>query len=227
MTPELATIEFGGLSLDLLPSGAAWHRQRNVLFVADLHLGKAASYRQLGQPVPQGTTTKTLASLSNDIECCNARHLIVLGDFLHGPLVHRSHSTLEAIAAWRAHHGSLAITLIRGNHDDRAGDPPLALDIEVADEPFMFESLACCHDENSWPGTSNTGAVMAGHVHPVAVIRGGARERLRLACFVVGKTRLLLPAYGAFTGGHVIKPAAGESIYVIADQSVFRLPGSS
>ena len=225
MKPEPATIEFGGLTLHLLPSGAVWSAEHKTLLIADVHLGKAAIYRQLGQPVPQGTTSQTLADLSADIDRCNAAQLIVLGDFLHGPLVHRASATLDAIKAWRVCYEDLAITLIRGNHDDRAGDPPATLGIEVVDEPFEFASVACCHDEQSWP--SALGFVMAGHVHPVAIMRGRARERLRLACFVVGDRRLLLPAYGAFTGGHVITPAAGESIYVIADQSVFRLPGSS
>lgn len=212
------------MSLELLASGAAWEAKHKTLFVADVHLGKAASYRQLGQPVPQGTTTQTLAELSADIERCGASHLIVLGDFLHGPLVHRASATLDAVSGWRTQHQALEITLIRGNHDDRAGDPPAALEIDVVDEPFQFESLACCHDEHSAVGAMDF--VVAGHVHPVIVMRGRARERVRLPCFVVGQNRLLLPAYGSFTGGHVITPSAGESIYVIADQSVFKLPGS-
>ncbi|UOD49383.1 ligase-associated DNA damage response endonuclease PdeM [Orrella daihaiensis] len=223
--PEQTDIKFGELFLSLLPSGAAFSHDHRTLFVADVHLGKAASYRRLGQPVPQGTTTQTLQQLSNDIDNCKVKHLVVLGDLLHGPLVHKSSSTLEAIARWRTDHLAMQITLIRGNHDDRAGDPPAALDIDVVDEPFIFASVVCRHEMGAC--ATDSGFVMSGHIHPVVVLQGRARERLRLACFVVGEKHLILPAYGAFTGGHAYNPSPNESLYVIADQVVMKLPRSS
>lgn len=221
-------IEYAGLALELMPSGAVWSPEKEVLWVADVHLGKASSYRRLGQPVPRGTTTETLNRLSQDIAKRPSKQLIVLGDFLHGPLVHQSASTLSAVGTWRRQHKDLVMTLIRGNHDDRAGDPPADLGIEVVDEPFLFESIGCCHDDQAAStALSATGArfAMSGHLHPVTILQGKARERLRLACFVVGDKRLVLPAYGAFTGGHPYTPAASESLYVIAGQSVLKLPG--
>lgn len=226
MNPDFVDIKFAGLDLTLLGSGAVFSEQHQALWVADLHLGKAATYRRLGQPVPQGTTTETLERLTRDITRHQVQHLIVLGDFLHGPLVQNSHSTLSAIADWRQRHPTCQITLIRGNHDDKAGDPPESLAIEVVDQPFEFASLLCCHDERA-PGLGAASGVLSGHAHPVVVVYGKARERLRLACFVVGTNRMILPAYGAFTGGHLHQARPGESIYVIADQVVIKLPGSS
>ena len=219
-----ATIHVAGHEMRLLPSGAMYCAALSTLFVADVHLGKAATYRRLGQPVPQGTTSQTLAQLTADLNTHGATHLVVLGDFLHGPQVHGSASTGQAIKQWRQNHRGCAITLIRGNHDDRAGDPAAELNIDVVDEPYQFSGMACCHDRHSVnvpPGAP----VLWGHVHPVVVLRGKAHERFRLPCFVVGAAHVLLPAYGAFTGGHVYTPCAGESLYVIADQSVFKLPG--
>lgn len=221
---EFANIEFAGHCFRLLPSGAIFSVAHQTLWVADLHLGKAATYRQLGQPVPKGTTTATLKQLTGDIEQCQAQQVIVLGDFLHGPLVHGSQSTLQAISTWRAQHAHCAITLIRGNHDDKAGDPPQSLNIRVVDQPFEFETMLCCHDDQA-PGLSPHSLVLSGHTHPVVVVHGRARERFRLACFVVSPNRVILPAYGAFTGGHVHKPTSEESIYVIADQTVIKLSG--
>lgn len=226
MNPELPTISFADQSLILLPSGAIYSPSQQTLWVADLHLGKAASYRRLGQPVPQGTTTQTLNQLTMDIGRYHVKHLIVLGDFLHGPLVHQSASTLNAITQWRSRHTALEITLIRGNHDDRAGDPPITLNIHVVDQPFEFGSITCCHDDQA-PDVTASSFVMSGHLHPVAVVHGKARERLRLPCFVVGRQQVVLPAYGAFTGGHLYKPTRTDSVYVIAGQSVFKLAGSS
>lgn len=225
MKTEHYEIEFAGSPMWLLPSGAVYSPAHSALWVADVHLGKAASYRRLGQPVPQGTTTATLAQLSSDIKTHQVDRLIVLGDFLHGPLVHRSASTQAAIEQWRMRHRDCEITLIRGNHDDRAGDPANNLDIAVVDEPFEYASIACCHDDHGAPVPKNMCA-MSGHVHPVVVVRGKARDRMRLPCFVVSSQRMLLPAYGQFTGGHVYEPKTGESVFVIADQSVYRLPAT-
>jgi len=219
------SVQRAGQELMLLPSGAIYCRNLATLWVADVHLGKAATYRQLGQPVPQGTTTHTLTQLTDDLRRYGIEHLVVLGDFLHGPQVHRSASTLQAIARWRDEHGRCKVTLIRGNHDDRAGDPPASLAIDVVDEPFMLAGLACCHHQQETKIGSGA-PVLWGHLHPVALLQGRARERLRLPCFVVGRNHILLPAYGAFTGGHVYSPASDETLYVIADQSVFKLPGA-
>lgn len=227
MKPEanLPTIVFGQHQLTLLPSGAIYCAALATLWVADVHLGKAATYRQLGQPVPQGTTTATLAQLSQDLQRYSVKHLVVLGDFLHGPSVHQSSSTLRAMTQWREQHLSCEITLIRGNHDDRAGDPPKGLAISVVDEPYACSGIACCHDKRGV--VVNDLPVLWGHIHPVTVLKGRARERLRLPCFVVASDHILLPAYGAFTGGHVYTPAGDETLYVIADQSVIKLPGPS
>jgi DNA ligase-associated metallophosphoesterase len=221
-SPSIVT--FAGHELMLLPSGAIYCAALATLFVADVHLGKAATYRQLGQPVPVGTTGQTLAQLTDDLRRQAVEHLVVLGDFLHGPQVQQSASTLNALAQWRSHHVNCAMTLIRGNHDDRAGDPPDALAIDVVDEPHVLAGMACCHDRQGVELQADM-PVLWGHVHPVTVLRARARERLRLPCFVVGRHHLLLPAYGAFTGGQVYTPATDETLYVIADQSVFKLPG--
>lgn len=220
------TVTMADHELTLLPSGAIYCAALDTLFVADVHLGKAATYRRLGQPVPAGTTSQTLAQLSRDILHHRVGHLIVLGDFLHGPHVQRSASTLQTIDRWRHAHAQCAMTLIRGNHDDRAGDPPQTWDINVVDEPYVFEGMACCHDRHGVQSNEDL-PVLWGHAHPVALLRGRARERFRLPCFVVGDRHLLLPAYGAFTGGHVYETAPDDVLYVIAQQSVFKLPGSA
>ncbi|MCD8537321.1 MAG: hypothetical protein LRY56_07470 [Burkholderiaceae bacterium] len=81
MTAEGRLVEFAGQQMLLLPSGAVYSAAHRALWVADVHLGKAASYRRMGQPVPQGTTSATLSRLTADLENHRVDHLIVLGDF--------------------------------------------------------------------------------------------------------------------------------------------------
>lgn len=211
----------------LHPSGAALLSADQTLLIADAHFGKAVSFRKLGVPVPSGTTTETLDDLSRVIADTKARKVVFLGDFLHS---RRSHAagTLGALARWRAEHAQLQLTLVRGNHDDRAGDPPPSLDIMVVDEPLMQGTFALCHHPQAIAGAY----VLAGHWHPCISVSGRAFERLRLPCFWFGDdtgaapqhATGVLPAFGSFTGMHRIEPRAGDRIFPVADDVVRAIP---
>jgi len=188
----------------LRPEGAVYLADAAALLVADFHLGKAHSFRRLGLPVPAGTTAQMLARLDAVLAATAATQLVFLGDFLHAAAAQAS-PALQAFAAWRAQHPALALTLVRGNHDDRAGDPPATLAMRVVDEPFTLAGLALCHHPQRLPGQ----AVLAGHRHPAAVLHGRAGDRLRLPCFEVAPDLLVLPAFGAFTGMHTVARQPG------------------
>ena len=220
-------IALAGEDAVLHPSGAAYLPSHRTLLVADAHFGKAVSFRQLGVPVPQGTTSETLAKLDAAVAATGAQHIVFLGDFLHSA---RSHAapTLAAIDRWRAANASLRLTLVRGNHDDRAGDPPARFGIDVVDEPYELGPFALCHHPNAVTGRY----VVAGHWHPCISVGGRAFERLRLPCFWFGddsgalprQAIGVLPAFGSFTGMHRIEPRAGDRIFPIAKDVVRAIP---
>ena len=220
-------IALAGQELVLHPSGAAWLPAQGTLLVADAHFGKAVSFRRLGVPVPQGTTTENLDQLTAALAQTGATRLVFLGDFLHSV---RSHAvpTLAALARWRERHAGIELTLVRGNHDDRAGDPPATLGIAVVDEPLRLGPFALCHHPRPEAGAY----VLAGHWHPCISVKGRAFERLRLPCFWFGDDsgRLperavgVLPAFGSFTGMHRIEPGEGDRIFPVADDVVRALP---
>jgi len=111
------------------------------------------------------------------------------------------------------------LTLVRGNHDLHAGDPPADLGIHMVDEPYELDAFSFCHH----PHSQARGYVLAGHLHPVFRVSTGS-DSLRLPCFVFGERSGVLPSFGAFTGGFTIDAQAGEQIFVIAEQSVIRIP---
>lgn len=212
-------VEAAGQALQLLAEKAVWWPAQRALLVADVHIGKAVTFRALGVPVPRGTTSETLAALGALVERWQPRRVIFLGDFLHSAHAHAP-ATLGALARWRARHADLALTLVRGNHDDRAGDPPPKLGIEVVDEPLRIDTLALCHHPRAQPGAY----VLAGHLHPSVSLGGRAHDRLRLPCFHFGAAVGVLPAFGSFTGMHPIRRAPGDRVYVVAEGGVAALP---
>ena len=212
-------MECAGEILWLLPEHALWWPAGRVLWVADLHLGKAATYRALGQPVPGGTTRENLARLSALIKHYQPAQLVFLGDFLHA--AHgKTPSLLAALAAWRLAHPVPHCLLVRGNHDSRAGDPPLSLGIQTVDEPWPIGPFAACHH----PQLDATRYVIAGHLHPVLSLRGIGRDRLRLPCFSFEARCAVLPAFGEFTGGWLVQRQAARTLYAVGGQTVWRLP---
>ncbi|CRM85777.1 metallophosphoesterase, DNA ligase-associated [Pseudomonas sp. 22 E 5] len=212
----VCTVRLEGEELWLLADKAVYWPARQCLMIADAHFGKASAYRSLGQPVPQGTTTENLQRLDRLLSALPCAQVIFLGDFLHGPGSHAS-GTLGALRNWRALNPDLPMTLIRGNHDKRAGDPPEDLRIEVVTEPLLIGPFALQHEPDAHPSHH----VLAGHVHPVYRLRGKGRQSLRLPCFVVGARVSLLPAFGAFTGGHRVEQDNDRRIYVIGDHDVW------
>lgn len=204
----------------LLPGRAAFLPATRTLLVADLHLGKAATFRKAGMAVPEGSAQADLERLVRLVHESRAERLLILGDLFHA----RSGCTppvLAEFAAARARFAGTFVGLVIGNHDRALGrvPPDLGIDscLRTLDEPpFHF-----VHD----PATGltepdRTAFTVAGHLHPRLAITGPGGDRLAERCFVADEHLLLLPAFGSFTGGHRIDPAPARRLWVARDDGV-------
>jgi len=214
--PTHIPVQLAGEELWLLADKAIWWPAQQALLIADIHIGKAATYRQLGQPVPHGTTASNLQRLDQLLQRFPCQRLIFLGDFLHAAAA-KTPATLEALDTWRRTHPALPITLIRGNHDRRAGDPPETMNIEVLSEPLLLGPYALQHEPHPHPSHH----VLAGHLHPAYRLYGRGRQSLRLPCFILGHQRSLLPSFGSFTGAMTVQVEPGERVYVVGDGGIW------
>ncbi|MHC4989485.1 MAG: ligase-associated DNA damage response endonuclease PdeM [Planctomycetota bacterium] len=205
-------IEWSGESLQLMPQRTLFWPAASTLLMADAHLGKAATFRSAGIPVPSGTTDATLDRLESAVSTTRADRLVILGDLLHGR-ASRAPALLERVRSWRAAHRELEIVLVRGNHDERAGDPPADWEMRCVPEPWELPPFALCHDPERQPDAP----ALAGHLHPAVVVRDGRRTRLRLPCFVLGPTLGVLPAFGPFTGAHVVRPGPEDRVFAVGE----------
>jgi uncharacterized protein len=216
----------GGARLVPLPERALWLPEAALLLVADAHIGKAQSFRRLGVPVPEATTAGTLARLDAALaRCTGVQGIVFLGDLLHAARG-RSVETLATVARWRERHPALALTLVRGNHDGHAGDPPADWRVACVDEPWSapgLPGLALAHHPEVPAGAARP-YVLAGHIHPAVVLGGRAHQRLRLPCFHFGPAVGVLPAFGEFTGMHVLPRGPQDHVFACTGDAVVALP---
>ena len=207
-----------GETLQLLPERVVHWPARKSLFVADFHLGQAASFRKAGIPLPSGTTADNVARLDHALDRTGADRIVFLGDFLHSA-EGRAPRTFATFAAWRESRRSVELTIVRGNHDRKAGDPPMEWDMQCVEEGEQLGPFVLNHE----PGPTQRGYALSGHIHPAVRMHAAGEKSLRLPCFWFGARYGVLPAFGAFTGSAEVLPRRGDQVYVIAEHEVLKV----
>jgi uncharacterized protein len=212
-------------ALKLLPERAAFAPTAKTLFVADLHLGKAATFRALGAPAPTGVSEETLRRLAELIETIEPEHVAVLGDFTHARAA-MTRGLFASLCAWRARWSSLAFKIVLGNHDRGAEQAYSECGFSCVQAPAVLGGVECRH--HPIDGADGAGPLaLAGHLHPIVRLNGPGRDSLRTPCFVVGERQIVLPAFGEFVGGSVATTREGERELIATARGVFDVtPGA-
>lgn len=205
-------VEVAGEVVELLPERAAWWPSRETLILADVHLGKAESFRAAGSPIPGRTGEETLDRIDQVCERVGARRLIICGDFLH-TRVGLTDELIDDVATRRASWAD-EVVVVPGNHDRALSRVGERWGIRVEDETWRDGAFTFRHE----PGDAE-GFVWCGHVHPAVRLRGGG-DAIKLACFVIGRSCAVLPAFNRFTGGALVRPGDGDVLYAIAEDRV-------
>jgi len=218
MPEDELVIGLGGERVVALAERALYWPAEATLFVADAHFGKDATFRQARRWVPPGTTGHDLERLTRLIERHAVKRLVILGDAFHSEHVEEP-ATVEELLQWRAR-VPIETMMVRGNHDRRVDAIAERLQFVMREEGTLLTPWSLHHH----PSTSPVGYVLCGHVHPVVLARGGARQRLRLPCFWADERRCILPAFGGFTGGGLVKPRRGDQVVVVAGDRVMMAP---
>lgn len=175
-----------GTTLALLPSGALWWQTENVLVVSDLHLGRSERYaRNAGALLPPYETRDTLTRLEQDIDATDAKTIICLGDSFDDAAAAQGLDGPARDWLTRLMAGRQWIWIV-GNHDPGPTDLAGTHLTELTRAALTFRHIAV-------PGT--TGEV-SGHYHPKARLVGRSRP-----CLLYDADRVILPAYGTYTGG--------------------------
>lgn len=226
---DMLAVTLASEEMEVSPQRALWWPAQRTLFVADVHLGKAGTLRARGLPLSGGLCVeiarRDLRTLSSLIARCDARALVILGDLLHAPEA-RHPELLAEVADWRTAHtpGALDITLVRGNHDTRAGDPPAAWAVRCVDEGEPLGPFTLVHDPHGPAAREARGYALGGHIHPVVVMEDVRGRTERSPCFWFGARTGVLPAFGSFTGGARVSPAPGDQVLAVGEGAVVPVP---
>ncbi len=212
--PVCHDLSLGQELVGLHDSGALWWPEEQTLVVSDLHLEKAASIaKHKGLMLPPYDTAATLEKLASLIDVFDPRRVICLGDSFHD-----CESSARMPAAYRA----MLVTMqlrrewiwITGNHD-----PEIASHIcGERHEELSIRSLCFRHE----PKEDADRGEICGHLHPAAKVRRMGRT-VRRACFATNGNRLILPAFGALTGGLNVMDNAFSTVFAERRFSVFML----
>lgn len=176
-------------------AGALYWPQEQVLVVADLHLEKGSSFAARGQLLPPYDTATTLARLTQLIAVYAPRVVVALGDSFHdgGGPARLSGADRGAIKALQRGHEWIWIT---GNHDPEPSEGiGGAFEVELQIDRLTFRHLP-----------SGAAGEICGHLHPAARISHRGYS-VRRRCFAADARRIVLPAFGMFTGGLNVREA--------------------
>lgn len=184
------SLTLNGATLEARPSGALFWPAERILVVSDLHLGKSERQARRGGPLlPPYETGDTLLRLEAEIDATDPRQVICLGDSFDdlaaanaiGPRIAEWMARLQAGRRW---------TWIEGNHDPGPVGLPGSHRADLKIGPLVFRHIAR-------PGARGE---VSGHYHPKATLRG-RRRRFTRPAFLFDALRLILPAFGTYTGG--------------------------
>lgn len=200
----------------LLPEKAIYWQKQSTLLVSDLHIGKSGHFRKNGIPVPDQINKSNLTSLDQIVDNTTPDHLIILGDLFHSDI----NTEWEQFVKWRKKYRQLEVSLVVGNHDILNVQNYHAGIINVFKkltlDPFLF-----AHDVSLFedPAASDY-YILSGHVHPAVKLTGDGRQSMKLPCFYFGRSYGILPAFGRFTGTHIIEPNEDDKVFVVAESQV-------
>ncbi|WP_343314877.1 ligase-associated DNA damage response endonuclease PdeM [Brucella sp. BE17] len=201
---SLAQAELRGIAVIYDPSGALFVPDMQMLVVSDLHLEKGSSFARRGQLIPPYDTGATLDMLAEVVARYEPKSIISLGDSFHDAKASQRLPVPYALRlrSLMQHRDWYWIT---GNHDpERPQGLPGDCVKELVMGPLIFR-----HE----PSRGQTPGEVAGHLHPAArIVRRG--RSVRRPCFASDGERLIMPAFGAYTGALNVLDRAFRGLFI-------------
>ncbi len=200
--------------LTLTNQRAIYWEKQNALILSDIHIGKTAHFRRHGIPMPDEILQKDLERLKTLIVNFQINQLLIVGDLFHAEI----NSDMLTFKSWLSQFEELNLVLIKGNHDRQSKQLMEDLNIEVVTElivgPFRLIH-ECLNDDPRY-------FTISGHMHPGVLIKGKGKQKLKLPCYQIASSQLILPAFSLFTGLNTNSNPEDICCYVFTESSIFK-----
>jgi len=210
LVEQQITIEGEQLTLTNLRA-LHWEKEQ-ALVVSDLHIGKSAHFRRHGIPISSNVQQKDLQRLSFLVEQYQVHKLIVVGDLFHAEI----NTDMDDFKQWREDNAMLEIILIKGNHDRLKDAIYEKFQISCCQKELVLEPFQFIHE----PKVSGNFSI-SGHLHPGVSIRQKGRPQIKLPCYEISASQLILPAFSEFTGLAMSRNKKGKQFHAFTETSFF------
>jgi len=197
-------------SFILHTSGALFWESKNWLLISDVHLGKVSHFRKHGVAIPQSAIEENFNKLTKVVEFFKPEKVFFLGDLFHSSKNHEWIFFEEWVNCCVSE-----LVLIVGNHDIIDKRNYTDINISVL-QFFEIDNFLLTHQPKEMKGWFN----FSGHIHPGVILRGLGGQSLKLPCFYQKYNQMILPAFGEFTGKHIMKPNQEDIIYAITKEEI-------
>jgi len=199
----------------LLPEKAVFWESEEMLILCDLHLGKAGHFRKSGIPAPGRINAKNLERLTYLIDHFVPKTVLILGDLFHSS-ANREWFEFEE---WLHRYNETDFILVTGNHDQLHHSfyeaANFRLHTELKKVPFLF-----VHNTESVKQDYQDFVLVGGHIHPAVKLTGKGRQSVRFPAFIISDEKILLPAFGEFTGTQTIQLKETEKAYAVVEEDI-------
>lgn len=205
-------------SLFLMPEKALYWKEKNILLVADLHLGKAAHFRRSGIQIPESVHISDYFRMNRLIDRLQPTEIIFLGDVFHSD----HNQAWDHFMEWIEKHAGISFKLVMGNHDILPEQQYYSGNLAIIKGTLQYPPFLFVHDLSHSIEKDDLFAI-AGHIHPGVRLKGKAKQSLLLPCFYFAQKHAIIPAFGNFTGMAQIKPRENDHVFVILENSIIKL----
>lgn len=210
-------IEWEGISLLLLAQKALYIPEYHTLVLSDWHLGKLGHFRQEGLFVPPMQLEEEFGRLSSLLQLVSAQRVVFLGDLFHSTW----NSEWDEFVVYLQQFKDVSFILTKGNHDILPEAVLTLSPLQVVDYLQLGDRLILSHEVI--PDIPRHTINIVGHLHPGIQIQGRGRQLFRLPCFVLQDNVFILPAFGRWTGLHILKNTAYNQLFAIVGNGVIEV----
>lgn len=194
-------------------SGAVFWKEKNMLLISDVHLGKVSHFRKHGIALPTKSYEGNFKQLTAVADFFKADVICFLGDLFHSKI----NKEWDFFTDW-INSRSEKFILVVGNHDILKPEKYESVGMAIASELKVNDFLFTHEPENR-----DGYFTFCGHIHPGVRLQGLGRQSMNLPCFYRTERQMILPAFGEFTGKWTVEPGVDDLIYAIADKQVMEI----